>query len=39
MVKATSGNRIPATARIHDGAEIRGRVILGEHCEIGNRVV
>ena len=39
MVKATTGNLIPATARIHDGADIQGRVILGEHCEIGNRVV
>lgn len=39
MSKAVTGNRIPATARIHDGAELYGRVILGENCEIGNRVV
>ncbi|MEZ4865118.1 MAG: NTP transferase domain-containing protein [Caldilineaceae bacterium] len=30
---------IPASARIHDGAEIQGRLFLGEGCEIGNRVV
>ncbi|MBX3014902.1 MAG: NTP transferase domain-containing protein [Caldilineaceae bacterium] len=30
---------IPASARIHDGAELHGRVVLGEGCEIGNRVV
>ena len=29
---------IPASARIHD-AEIEGRVVLGENCVIGNRVV
>ena len=39
MSNAVTGNLIPATARINDGAEIGGRVILGEHCEIGNRVV
>ena len=30
---------IPASARIHDGAEIEGRLVLGEGCTIGNRVV
>lgn len=30
---------IPATAHIHDGADIQGHVVLGEHCTIGNRVV
>jgi len=33
------GNVIPPSARIHDGAELHGRVVLGENCEIGNRVV
>ena len=43
VIKAMSsncqGNVIPASARIHDGAEIRGRVVLGENAVIGNRVV
>jgi UDP-N-acetylglucosamine diphosphorylase / glucose-1-phosphate thymidylyltransferase / UDP-N-acetylgalactosamine diphosphorylase / glucosamine-1-phosphate N-acetyltransferase / galactosamine-1-phosphate N-acetyltransferase len=30
---------IPASSKIHDGAEIDGRVVLGENCTIGNRVV
>ena len=30
---------IAPSARIHDGAELHGRVVLGEHAEIGNRVV
>jgi bifunctional UDP-N-acetylglucosamine pyrophosphorylase/glucosamine-1-phosphate N-acetyltransferase len=30
---------MPASSRIHDGAEIDGRVILGENTVIGNRVV
>lgn len=30
---------IPASAKIHDGAEIEGHVFLGENCTIGNRVV
>jgi len=30
---------IPATCRISDGADIHGRLILGEHVEIGKRVV
>ncbi|MCL4862191.1 MAG: NTP transferase domain-containing protein [Caldilineaceae bacterium] len=33
------GNVIPASCRIHDGAEIHGRLVLGEDCVIGNRVV
>lgn len=32
-------NRIHPTARIHDGAEISGRIVLGENAVIGNRVV
>ena len=32
-------NVIPASAQIHDGAEIRGRLVLGENTVIGNRVV
>jgi bifunctional UDP-N-acetylglucosamine pyrophosphorylase/glucosamine-1-phosphate N-acetyltransferase len=34
-----SGDRVPASSRIHDGAEIEGRVVLGENTVIGNRVV
>ncbi len=30
---------IPASSKIHEGAEINGHVILGENCTIGNRVV
>lgn len=30
---------IPASSTIHDGAEIAGRVVMGENCTIGNRVV
>jgi len=30
---------IPASARVHDGAEIMGRLVLGENTVIGNRVV
>lgn len=33
------GNTIPDSAQIHDGAEIHGRVVLGEGATIGNRVV
>lgn len=29
---------IPASAKIHDGADIEGKIILGENCTIGNRV-
>lgn len=34
-----TANHIPASSRIHDGAEIQGRVVLGENCVIGNRAV
>jgi bifunctional UDP-N-acetylglucosamine pyrophosphorylase/glucosamine-1-phosphate N-acetyltransferase len=33
------GNIIPASCTIHDGAEIHGRLVLGENVTIGNRVV
>jgi NDP-sugar pyrophosphorylase family protein len=33
------GDVIPASASVHDGADIRGRVVLGEGASIGNRVV
>lgn len=36
---ALQGNVIPASAQIHDGAEIGGRVVLGDGAVIGNRVV
>lgn len=39
MSAALHENVIPATARIHDGADIQGRVILGNNCTIGDRVV
>lgn len=39
MRATLTDNIIPASSRIHDGAEIHGRVVLGENCEIGNRVV
>ena len=32
-------NAIHPTAKIHDGAEIHGRLVLGENAVIGNRVV
>ena len=34
-----SASVIPASCRIHDGAEIDGPLLLGENVEIGNRVV
>jgi bifunctional UDP-N-acetylglucosamine pyrophosphorylase/glucosamine-1-phosphate N-acetyltransferase len=34
-----TGNVIAPTARIHDGADIQGHVVLGENAVIGNRVV
>ena len=39
MSRNLSENRIHPAARIHSGAEIKGFVVLGEHSEIGNRVV
>ena len=33
------GNSFHPTAKIHDGAEISGRLVLGENAIIGNRVV
>lgn len=39
MSRSLSENRVHPTARIHDGAEIKGFVVLGEGSEIGNRVV
>lgn len=39
MTQASFESVIPASSRIHEGAEIEGRVALGENCTIGNRVV
>jgi NDP-sugar pyrophosphorylase family protein len=39
MSAQAEGNVIPASAQVHDGAEIHGRLILGEGTSIGNRVV
>ena len=37
-VATLDGDVIPAGSAIHDGAEIAGRVVLGQGCTIGNRV-
>jgi bifunctional UDP-N-acetylglucosamine pyrophosphorylase/glucosamine-1-phosphate N-acetyltransferase len=34
-----SGDVVAGSAQIHDGAEIQGQVVAGEHAVIGNRVV
>lgn len=39
MSQQITENIIPASACIHDGAEIEGKVVLGENAVIGNRVV
>lgn len=39
MSRALGENRIHPSARIHDGAEIRGFVTVEEGSEIGNRVI
>lgn len=39
MSRNLQASTVHPTARIHDGAEIRGHVVVGEGSEIGNRVV
>jgi bifunctional UDP-N-acetylglucosamine pyrophosphorylase/glucosamine-1-phosphate N-acetyltransferase len=39
MAARLQENIIPASAQVHDGAEIHGRLVLGENTVIGNRVV
>lgn len=39
MSDGLTGDSIASSARIHDGAEIRGHLVLGEGTTIGNRVV
>ncbi len=39
MSASLQGDSIAASARIHDGAEVQGRLVLGEGATIGNRVV
>lgn len=39
MAAQVEGDVLPASARVHDGAEIGGRLVLGENAVIGNRVV
>lgn len=39
MVEQVEGDVIPAGSRIHDGAEVGGRLVLGKGCTVGNRVV
>ena len=37
--QALTESVIPAGSKIHEGADIGGRVVMGENCTIGNRVV
>ena len=39
MAATLTASVIPSSARIHDGAELDGPVVLGENVTIGNRVV
>jgi bifunctional UDP-N-acetylglucosamine pyrophosphorylase/glucosamine-1-phosphate N-acetyltransferase len=39
MSAALAESVLPAFARVHDGAEIGGRLVLGENAVIGNRAV
>jgi bifunctional UDP-N-acetylglucosamine pyrophosphorylase/glucosamine-1-phosphate N-acetyltransferase len=39
MSAALNESVIPASAQVHDGAEIGGRLVLGENAVIGNRAV
>ncbi|MBO9323428.1 MAG: NTP transferase domain-containing protein [Roseiflexus sp.] len=39
MAAALEGHQIDPTARVHDGADIGGRLVLGSGAVIGNRVV
>lgn len=39
MAESVTEDVIPASARVHDGAEIQGRLVLGDNSMIGNRVV
>ena len=39
MCEQPGDNVIAPSAQIHDGAEIHGRLFVGENCVIGNRVV
>ena len=39
VAAAITESRIHPTARIHDGAELRGKVVLGPSSVIGNRVI
>ena len=39
MAAALEGHQIDPTARVHDGADIGGRLVLGPGAVIGNRVV
>lgn len=39
MSRNLQASTVHPTARIHDGAEIRGHVVVGEGSEIGNRAV
>jgi bifunctional UDP-N-acetylglucosamine pyrophosphorylase/glucosamine-1-phosphate N-acetyltransferase len=39
LSKRLQDDTIPVSASVHDGAEIRGHVVLGENAVIGNRVV
>ncbi len=39
MSARLESDAIASSARVHDGAEVAGRLVLGEGCTIGNRVV
>jgi len=39
VAAAITESRIHPTARIHDGAELRGKVVLGPSSVVGNRVI
>jgi NDP-sugar pyrophosphorylase family protein len=39
MSAEMEGDTVSASAHVHEGAEIRGRVVVGENALIGNRVV
>jgi bifunctional UDP-N-acetylglucosamine pyrophosphorylase/glucosamine-1-phosphate N-acetyltransferase len=39
MSAALEESVLPRSARVHDGAEIGGRIVLGENAAIGNRAV
>jgi bifunctional UDP-N-acetylglucosamine pyrophosphorylase/glucosamine-1-phosphate N-acetyltransferase len=39
MSRRQCRSQVPASSFIHEGADIQGHIVLGEHCTIGDRVV